>query len=44
MNPLLFGKLMMSDANVLILDEPTNHLDMKAIEPSTWPWSTTWVR
>lgn len=32
MNPLLFGKLMMSDANVLILDEPTNHLDMEAIE------------
>lgn len=31
-NRLLFGKLMMSDANVLILDEPTNHLDMEAIE------------
>jgi ATPase subunit of ABC transporter with duplicated ATPase domains len=31
-NRLLFGKLMMSEANVLILDEPTNHLDMEAIE------------
>ena len=31
-NRLLFGKLMMSDANVLILDEPTNHLDIEAIE------------
>lgn len=31
-NRLLFGKLMMSDANVLIMDEPTNHLDMEAIE------------
>jgi ATPase subunit of ABC transporter with duplicated ATPase domains len=31
-NRLLFGKLMMSDANVLILDEPTNHLDMESIE------------
>ena len=29
---LLFGKLMLTDANVLILDEPTNHLDMEAIE------------
>ena len=29
---LLFGKLMLMDANVLILDEPTNHLDMEAIE------------
>ena len=28
-NRLLFGKLMMSDANVLILDEPTNHLDIR---------------
>jgi ATPase subunit of ABC transporter with duplicated ATPase domains len=28
----LFGKLMLSDANVLIMDEPTNHLDMEAIE------------
>ena len=31
-NRLLFGKLMMTDANVLIMDEPTNHLDMEAIE------------
>ena len=31
-NRLLFGRLMMSDANVLILDEPTNHLDMESIE------------
>jgi ATPase subunit of ABC transporter with duplicated ATPase domains len=31
-NRLLFGKLMMSDANVLIMDEPTNHLDMESIE------------
>ena len=31
-NRLLFGKLMMSEANVIILDEPTNHLDMEAIE------------
>lgn len=31
-NRLLFGKLMMQDANVLLMDEPTNHLDMEAIE------------
>ena len=31
-NRLLFGKLMMSGANVLLLDEPTNHLDMESIE------------
>jgi len=31
-NRLLFGKLMMMDANVLLLDEPTNHLDMECIE------------
>jgi len=31
-NRLLFGKLMMKDANVIIMDEPTNHLDMEAIE------------
>lgn len=31
-NRLLFGKLMMTDANVMIMDEPTNHLDMEAIE------------
>jgi ATPase subunit of ABC transporter with duplicated ATPase domains len=31
-NRLLFGKMMMSEANVMILDEPTNHLDMESIE------------
>ncbi|MEH6713302.1 MAG: ATP-binding cassette domain-containing protein, partial [Paraglaciecola polaris] len=31
-NRLIFGKLMMSDINVLIMDEPTNHMDMEAIE------------
>jgi ATPase subunit of ABC transporter with duplicated ATPase domains len=31
-NRLLFGKLIMSNANVLIMDEPTNHLDMESIE------------
>jgi ATPase subunit of ABC transporter with duplicated ATPase domains len=31
-NRLLFGKLMMMDANVMLLDEPTNHLDMECIE------------
>jgi len=31
-NRLLFGKLMMTDINVLIMDEPTNHMDMEAIE------------
>jgi len=31
-NRLLFGKLMMSDINILIMDEPTNHMDMEAIE------------
>lgn len=31
-NRLLFGRMMMSDANVLIMDEPTNHLDMESIE------------
>ena len=31
-NRLLFGRLIMSEANVLILDEPTNHLDMESIE------------
>jgi ATPase subunit of ABC transporter with duplicated ATPase domains len=30
-NRLLFGKMMMAEANVLILDEPTNHLDMESI-------------
>jgi len=31
-NRLLFGKMMMSNPNVLIMDEPTNHMDMEAIE------------
>ncbi len=31
-NRLMFGKLMMHNANVIIMDEPTNHLDMEAIE------------
>ena len=31
-NRLMFGKLMMSEPNVMLLDEPTNHLDMEAIE------------
>ena len=31
-NRLLFGKLLMSEPNVLVMDEPTNHLDMEAIE------------
>ncbi|MFM1896586.1 MAG: hypothetical protein RLZZ385_1660 [Pseudomonadota bacterium] len=31
-NRLLFGKMMMTDPNVLIMDEPTNHMDMEAIE------------
>jgi ATPase subunit of ABC transporter with duplicated ATPase domains len=31
-NRLMFGKMMMSGANVLVLDEPTNHLDMESIE------------
>lgn len=29
---MLFGKLMLQRANVLVLDEPTNHLDMESIE------------
>jgi ATPase subunit of ABC transporter with duplicated ATPase domains len=29
---LLFGKLMLLRANVLVMDEPTNHLDMESIE------------
>ncbi len=29
---LLFGKLMLQKANIMILDEPTNHLDMESIE------------
>ncbi|MEZ5490884.1 MAG: ABC-F family ATPase [Gammaproteobacteria bacterium] len=31
-NRLLFGKLMMTNPNVLVMDEPTNHMDMEAIE------------
>ncbi len=31
-NRLLFGKLMMQAANVMLMDEPTNHLDMESIE------------
>jgi len=31
-NRLLFGRMMLSGANVLVLDEPTNHLDMESIE------------
>jgi ATPase subunit of ABC transporter with duplicated ATPase domains len=31
-NRLLFGKLMLTEPNVLLMDEPTNHLDMEAIE------------
>lgn len=29
---MLFGKIILKRANVLILDEPTNHLDMESIE------------
>ncbi|MDR0715867.1 MAG: ATP-binding cassette domain-containing protein, partial [Azoarcus sp.] len=29
---MLFGRLMLSRANVLLMDEPTNHLDMESIE------------
>lgn len=29
---MLFGKLMLQRANVLVMDEPTNHLDMESIE------------
>jgi ATPase subunit of ABC transporter with duplicated ATPase domains len=29
---MLFGKLMLQKANVMVLDEPTNHLDMESIE------------
>ena len=31
-NRLLFGKLILLEANVLLMDEPTNHLDMESIE------------
>jgi ATPase subunit of ABC transporter with duplicated ATPase domains len=29
---MMFGKLTLNQANVLILDEPTNHMDMESIE------------
>lgn len=29
---MLFGKLILKKANVMIMDEPTNHLDMESIE------------
>jgi ATPase subunit of ABC transporter with duplicated ATPase domains len=29
---MLFGKLMLLYANVLVMDEPTNHMDMESIE------------
>ena len=29
---MLFGKIMMQRANVIVMDEPTNHLDMESIE------------
>jgi len=29
---MLFGKLMLQKANVMLMDEPTNHLDMESIE------------
>src|SRR4029078_5260483 len=29
---MLFGKLMLQEANVLVMDEPTNHMDMESIE------------
>jgi len=29
---MLFGKLMLQQANVMVMDEPTNHLDMESIE------------
>ena len=29
---MMFGKLTLAKANVLVLDEPTNHLDMESIE------------
>ena len=29
---MLFGKLMLLRANVLVMDEPTNHMDMESIE------------
>jgi ATPase subunit of ABC transporter with duplicated ATPase domains len=29
---MLYGKLMLQRANVLVMDEPTNHMDMESIE------------
>ncbi|GEN26543.1 hypothetical protein HVA01_01890 [Halovibrio variabilis] len=29
---MLFGKLILTQPNVLLMDEPTNHLDMESIE------------
>ncbi len=29
---MIFGKLMMTQPNILVMDEPTNHLDMESIE------------
>ncbi len=29
---MLFGKLMLQRANIMVMDEPTNHLDMESIE------------
>ncbi len=29
---MMFGKLMMTQPNILVMDEPTNHLDMESIE------------
>ncbi|NQZ07252.1 MAG: ABC-F family ATPase [Algicola sp.] len=29
---MLFGKIMMTNPNVIMMDEPTNHLDMESIE------------
>ena len=29
---MLFGKLMLQRANIMLMDEPTNHLDMESIE------------
>ncbi len=29
---MLFGKIMLQRANILLMDEPTNHLDMESIE------------
>jgi len=29
---MIFGRLMMSQPNILVMDEPTNHMDMESIE------------